>query len=411
MRQEPLPGLLTPVPSSPVYVGLDWGTVRHFVLAADATGRTLWRGWIAHSRAGQDALRERLVVVSGDLGRVRVGLETSAHSFADSLMMAGCDVYAINPLRAQRLRDRWTQAKSDSRDAWLLADALRKDPHLWRRLTLEPERFAELRVALSRYRQAQMLFRLESNRLVSVLVNWRPGLVRACPGGGKRWLWLVVMEPAALSVERAGALLATLGARSVTPDTMAEASAAAALELGPGRGPALREHAVELVERLRLYHGQVGATRRIVAERLAACGDPLVPILLSFPGIGPSVAAALLVDAGDALRQGDYPRLRALAGVAPVRKESGQSGHDERRLIRSSRLQRAIGIWVLAAIRQVPAYRAQYAALRHRGATGGRAARGVGDRLLRVLCSMARHGEPWRDLDATRRVADPKKSA
>jgi len=56
------------------------------------------------------------------------------------LVERGFHVYAINPKRLDRFRDRHTIAgsKDDRRDALVLADSLRTDRHcfLWRRLAL-----------------------------------------------------------------------------------------------------------------------------------------------------------------------------------------------------------------------------------------------------------------------------------
>ena len=54
--------------------------------------------------------------------------------------------------------------------------------------------------------------------------------------------------------------------------------------------------------------------------------QPDAAILLSMPGIGTGVLAALLAEAGDAVQRRDYDALRCICGVAPVTAYFGGSG-------------------------------------------------------------------------------------
>jgi hypothetical protein len=65
----------------------------------------------------------------------------------DTLSDLGFVVYAINPKQLDRLRDRFSVAgaKDDRRDAYVLADGLRNDRHLFRRLQAPDPRLVELR--------------------------------------------------------------------------------------------------------------------------------------------------------------------------------------------------------------------------------------------------------------------------
>jgi hypothetical protein len=64
-------------------------------------------------------------------GQVIVGIEIDRGLLVDSLVGAGYQVYGVNPLAANRYRDRHTTsgAKSDAGDAKLLADLVRTDRH------------------------------------------------------------------------------------------------------------------------------------------------------------------------------------------------------------------------------------------------------------------------------------------
>ena len=68
--------------------------------------------------------------------RHRSRSETDKNLLVVALLAARFEVYAINPRAAARYRERLGQAgvKTDPRDARILADILRTDRHLHRRL-------------------------------------------------------------------------------------------------------------------------------------------------------------------------------------------------------------------------------------------------------------------------------------
>jgi hypothetical protein len=126
------------------------------------------------------------------------------------------------------------------------------------------------------------------------------------------------------------------------------------------------------------------------------------------------VAAAMLGEAAQPLAQRDYHALRTQSGVAPVTQASGKrSGKRAIVLMRrgcNGRLRDAVFHWARVSTQHDPRSRVQYAALRARGKTHGRALRGVADALLRMLVAMLCRGELY---DASRRsipVGGPEKA-
>ena len=111
-------------------------------------------------------------------------------------------------------------------------------------------------------------------------------------------------------------------------------------------------------------------------------------ILRSSPGLGRITIAALLAEACQPLRQRDYQVLRMLSGIAPVTRRSGKSLFVRRRYACNNRLRNALFHWARAAVQYDAVSKRRYDALRRRGHNRARALRGVGDRLLFVLCTM-----------------------
>ena len=96
----------------------------------------------------------------------------------------------------------------------------------------------------------------------------------------------------------------------------------------------------------------------------------------------------MLSEATQALTNRDYYNLRAICGAAPVTRQSGKHAYVSMRYACNGRLKNAIYYWAFTSLRADPLSKAQYAALRARGHTHGRALRGVADRLLRILVAM-----------------------
>lgn len=145
-------------------------------------------------------------------------------------------------------------------------------------------------------------------------------------------------------------------------------------------------------------------------------GDPEAPagerseqrdaqIVRSLPGVGPIVHAALLAEASEPLARRDYDELRTLCGVAPVTFATGSKTRNGKRVdgrktvvmrrACSHRLRDAVWAMAFVAAQHEPVSKAKYAALRARGVDHAQALRTVGDRLLKVLCSMLESGTPY----------------
>ena len=201
--------------------------------------------------------------------------------------------------------------------------------------------------------------------------------------------------------------------RRIDAATLRERLRAPAFELAPGATEAATAHVRLVAERLALVNRQLAHARqeldRLVHQLAEAapadCPDaaaeddpdsstqqPDAAILLSMPGIGTGVLAALLAEAGDAVQRRDYDALRCLCGVAPVTQRSGKSLLVTRRLAAHGRLRDAAYHWARVAAQRDAVSHDKYRKLRGRGHGHARALRSVADRLLNVACAMLRAG-------------------
>jgi len=111
----------------------------------------------------------------------------------------------------------------------------------------------------------------------------------------------------------------------------------------------------------------------------------------------------MLAEASQPLAERNYHALWAHGGIAPVTKQSGKRAHVMMRHGCDGRLRNAFYHWARVSTQVDPHRRAQYAALRQRGHTHGRALRSVVDRLLRILVAMLKSATLY-DPNRPRRV-------
>jgi len=348
---------------------------------------------------------------------IHVAIEVPHGPIVETLLERGFKVYAINPKQLDRFRDRFSPAgaKDDSRDAKVLADALRTDMRAFRKLELAEAILVELRewsrVADDLSTDKNRL----ANRLREQLWRYYPQMLELDEDITSEWvldLWETLPTPAKAARVRESTVKKILKDHRIRRIDAAQALAILkkpAVVVAPGTTEAATAHIRTLIARLRPVNEQLkGAHRQldILCTRLA---EPVentdgeteagqvseqrdAAILASMPGNGRIVLATLLAEAWDALQRRDYHALRALCGVAPITKRSGKSLIVIRRLACHPRLRNAVYHWARVAVQYDDKSRAKYDALRARGHSHGRALRSVADRLLAVACAMLKNG-------------------
>jgi len=343
---------------------------------------------------------------------VAVAIELVRGAVVEALLARGFAVFGINPKQLDRCRDRYTVAgaKDDRLDAFVLAE-LRTDRARYRALQLDDPTIIRLRGLVDAQEELVEELGRGGNRLRAQLERFYPQLLRLCPAADEPWVWaLLTLAPtpthaARLRGARVGRLLRAHRIRRLEPTDVLTALRAKALPVAPGTVEAASGQVALLLARLRLAHGQHARCEKQIAAALAG-DDPEsdAAILRSLPGVGRVVAARLLVDATALLAARDYGALRSQSGIAPVTRRSGKRRGVLLRRACNGRLRQAMHHWAFASMQRDPHSREIYAAARTRGQTHGRALRGLGDRLLRVLIAMLKSRTPY-DPERIRRAA------
>ena len=120
-----------------IFVGVDWAEVHHDAVVRSTRPAWCWAGLgIVEGVEGVARLHALIGEQVDDPVEVAIGIETDRGLLVGALVAAGYQVYAVNPLAVSRYRDRvgvWG-AKSVPGDAKVLADLVRTDRHLHRRV-------------------------------------------------------------------------------------------------------------------------------------------------------------------------------------------------------------------------------------------------------------------------------------
>lgn len=379
-----------------IFVGDDWAEDHHDLAVMDDAGRVLARRRLPEGVAGVAACHELIGAHADDPAQVAVGIETDRGLRVMSLVAAGYEVYAVNPLAAARYRERHSVsgAKSDPGDAAILADMVRTDRHHHRTIAGDSEEAAGLKVLARAHQRLIWDRQRQMNRLRSILREFFPAALDA--------FGTDLAHPDALG----------LLARASTPAAAAGLSASAigaALRRG-GRQRRVEARAGELREIFRrerldappavasAYGAQVASTIAVIAEmtrQIAALeaelttgfeSHPDAEIVASLPGLGTVLGARVLGELGDdPTRYQDAKSRRNYAGTSPVTRASGKKKAVLARYVRNRHLADACHQWAFCATNTSPGARAFYDEHRAKGESHDQALRVLSNRLVGVL--------------------------
>jgi len=399
-------------------VGIDWAKDEHTICILNRDQQVLEERNIAHSGTGLAQFADQLMqLAAGDPATVAIGIETPRGAVVESLVERGFAVYSLNPKQLDRFRDRHTVAgaKDDRRDAFVLADALRTDLHLYHRVRLDDPLVIRLR-ELSRAEEALQHEQVRAgHQLCDLLNRYYPQMLKLCPAVDEAWCWDLLEKYPLPSTKRSKAkieqLLKKHRIRRWDAATVEKILAEPPLILAPGAAAAAGEHVLLILPLLRLLQQQ----RNTLIERLEMLLDEMskpgqfsehrdVNILRSLPGVGRVVTATMLAEAAQPLAERDYQALRSYGGTAPTTRRSGKSCRTVMRQSCNPRLRNALYHWSRVSTQHDPRSGEHYAALRAKGHSHGRALRGVADRLLAVLMAMLNAGTMY---DPARRQKPP----
>ena len=333
------------------FVGIDWATEAHEVCVVDNAGKKVATKSFSHSGDGLVALCDWLAKVTSAAhpSAIAVAIELVRGAVVSTLLERGFQVYSCNPKQSDRLRDRHSVggAKSDALDAFVLAEAARKDRLLLRKIQSESAQTIELRELTRLHADlTDDALRLE-NRMREQLLRYYPQMLAFGNDLDELWrleLWELAPTPDSASKLKetyVKTMLRRHRIRRVTADQVVKTLQARKLHVAPGVTEAAVLRIRTLIPQLRALREQLRLVDKQTTQmRESMAGDPEciegqsseqrdVAILMKLPGVGKVVASTLLAEGAELLRTRDYHQMRALAGVAPITRQTGKQGRSK----------------------------------------------------------------------------------
>ncbi|WNV84895.1 IS110 family transposase [Umezawaea sp. Da 62-37] len=384
-----------------VFLGLDVGKGDHHAVGLDPTGTRLHDKPLPNTEPKLRKVFDKLAAHGRVL--VVVGQPNTIGALPVAVARAcGLDVAYLPGLAMRRIADLYPgAAKTDARDAFVIADAARTLPHALRRVDVGDDALAELDVLIGFDDDLAGEATRLSNRIRGLLTGLHPALERVL---GPRIAHLAVLEILSrcggpIGIRKAGrrklAAIAAKNAPRMGARLVEEVMTALGEQTVTVPGTAAAD---TVLPRLADSLTTVLAQRKQVATEVEGILDahPLAQVLISMPGVGVRTAARILLEVGDASGFASSGHLAAYAGIAPVTRNSGSSIKGEHPARSGNRkLKRAFFLSAFAALSD-PTSRAYYQRKRDEGKKHNGALICLARRRCDVLFAMLRTGTHYR---------------
>lgn len=389
-----------------VAVGIDVAKQFHWAeVKVSETGQVLVSRRVENTPQAIQALIDDIAAAAAEHGPATVALDVlgGIAALAEAMLAdAGLSLVHVPGLAVNRARRATTggERKSDPKDAAVIADQVRLRTDL-RPVTPQSELDAGLRLLVARRRDLVADQTRRLGRLRDLLTSIHPGLERVVDVTGKAGLWLLARYVTPAEIRAAGRegltdhLRQAGGLKATTIADLAEAALAAAAGQHvtvPGQTVAadlVRELADEALAARGRLHQLDTRIEAVLAEH------PDAALIRSLPGMGATLTAEFLAEAGGITRFPNPDQLASAAGLAPVLKQSGKVRYLQRATAGNKALKRVFYQSAFCALQRDPASRAYYARKRAEGKRHHQALIALARRRVNVLHAILRTRSPY----------------
>jgi transposase len=389
-----------------INTGIDWSDTSHSFCILDEAGEELDSFEISHGQDGFEAAHTRIARHAGP-DDVRVAIETKDSLLVDFLSELGYTLYFLNPRQTDRFRDRhrMSHSRSDSFDAYVLADAVRTDAHLFNALSPLDERSLHLRV-LTRTREGVVNRKVAvQNEITAYLKRYFPVALKLFGGiDNLEAISFLLQYPTyeqARSVSQTR-IASILGKGAGVSKAIAIRHAKQAHsklrqpQMRPSAGVACAYPLAvkSLLRQLQSILEEMGALEQDIAKSYQE--HPNKDLIDSLPGVAETLGPVIAAELGTQIaRFSEIKTLKAFGGSSPVTQQSGKFRVVHFRRACNNHLRRALHLASLGAIRKAGWARELYDRLRANGKSFGRALRAVADQLLEMLYMILTRRKPY----------------
>ncbi len=388
------------------HLGIDWSDKSHSFCILDDAGAKLDAFEISHGLAGFETAHKRISKLGAAPDDVRIAIETKNSLIVDFFLELGYSLHFLNPKQTDRFRDRhrMSSSKSDSFDAYVLADAVRTDPHLFNTLSALDEHSLALRM-LTRTREGIVRRKVAiSNELTAALKRYFPLAVDLFSALDKpEAIGFLLQYPTyaqarTVSQSRIRSILKKQGLSDKVGANHAKAIYNKLRQ--PQASPAAsvaRAYPIAVKSLLRqMLHTrrELDAIEQDIRDNYT--NHPNKELLESLPGIASTLGPVLAAELGtDITRFVDVKMLKAFAGSSPVTQRSGKYSEIKYRRACNWRVRQALHLASQSALTCCPWAQELYYRLRSQGKSYGRALRAVANQLVEILYAVLTRRTPY----------------
>jgi transposase len=356
-----------------VFVGIDMAKEAHYAQAIGTGGTEVFHRPVTNDEAAI------VKIIRDAQAHGRVALVVDMPSSPAQLLLAvarqlDVPVAYVTGLQMRRAAELYSgSAKTDPRDAWVLADFARRHADRLAWLQVDDDLLAKLRILNGRDVDLADDANRAINRCRDALTSISPALERAIGSrlghAGIRDLLAKYPTPTLLRAAGSGKIRALIAKRSprladkLTDDITAALAAQTVVLPAETTWGEIISGLINDIERISTQ--RVGLAEQIEEAFLA---HPLGKVLVTLCGFGPRTGARTLAEIGDPARFADGGRLAAYAGLAPVDRRSGKSINNSAASRRGNhRLKNAMFLAAFVATQHDPHAKAYYARKRAEG--------------------------------------------
>ena len=321
-----------------IFVGIDVAKDKHDCFITNSDGEVLFKVFtITNNLEGFNDLYQKILSITKDLTKIKVGLEATGHysyNLLGYLIDKGFPTYVINPLHTNLYRKSLSlrQTKTDKVDAHTIASMLMSDVNL--KSYSDTSYHNEELKSLTRYRfdkvKERSALKVSISRLVCILF---PELEKLVPTLHMASVYALLYEfpsakhLASAHLTRLSNLLEKASKGHYHKDTAITFRDAARSSVGsnmPAKSLELK-HTIKLIQEL---DSEIEEIECVINDIMDEINSPI----LSIPGISYRMGAMIIAEIGDFNRFDSPDKILAYAGLSPSTYQSGQLDNSHSRM-------------------------------------------------------------------------------
>lgn len=313
-----------------IYIGIDVAKDKHDCFITHSDGEVLSKSFtISNNRKGFDSLFQKIISVSNDLSKVKVGLEATGHysyNLLGFLLDKGLPTYVINPLHTNLYRKSLSlrKTKTDKVDARTIAMMLMSDVDL--KSYSDTLYHNEELKSLTRYRFDKIQERAQLKQSVSRLVNILfPELEKLVSSLHISTVYELLSEyPGAYYIACANLTKLTNLLNKASKGRFGKEEAVIIRDAAKNSiGFVMSAKSLELKHTIKLIQELSSLIDEIETE-IKSIMDKIDSPILTIPGISYRMGAMIIAEIGDFSKFDSPDKILAYAGLSPSTYQSGQ---------------------------------------------------------------------------------------